>query len=514
MSIEEFDVTSYGADPTGKRRSTDMIQDALDDCAETGGKVMIPQGTYRTGPLVVGDDTTIDIAGGATVQFVADLTAFPTARSRWEGWEQHGFHPCLLVSGASNVVLQGNGIVDGGGEYWWQFAESDPSTYPDGLTERLETFAERNERDLDNMSPLCRPPLVQVRESDRVRLSGLRFRNSPFWCLHVLYSDNVSIIDISVENPPDAPNGDGLDVDSSRFVRVSDSYFDAGDDAICIKSGKDEEGREVGRPSENITVTNCTVEHGHGGVVVGSETAGDVRNVTVSNCTFTDTDRGIRIKSRRGRGGTVENLRFSNLVFEHVVCPFVVNLFYYTDVDTDHQPVTDATPTVRDVHLSDITAHDVASAAFIGGLPERSLEGISLRNVDIEATADFTDFDVATGTAMARGYEEGPEMWGRYVDDLDIQNLTVRTRSGGGLELESIRALDLVGVTHQDADEEQPSIRLTDVENAFVDRCRRIPAAGTTIAIAGDDTQDIRLSASASEVKVDSAVRDGVQRDG
>ncbi|ESP90177.1 glycoside hydrolase family 28 protein [Candidatus Halobonum tyrrellensis] len=476
------DVREYGATGDGESLDTEAIQGALDDCAASGGTVVVPPGTYTTAPLTVGDDTTLDLRAGATLSFVRDHEAFPAKESRWEGWDQTGFHPCLLVEDAENVEITGRGTVDGQGDYWWQFYGVDDDELPDDLAERLAEFDAANDRSDDVSSFTLRPPLFQVSESENVSVSGVTLRNSPFWNTHVVYSEDVTLHDLTIENPADAPNGDGIDVDSSRFVRISDTYINAGDDAICLKSGKDEEGRRVGRPCENVVVTNCTVEAGHGGVVVGSETAGDVRHVTVTNCTFTGTDRGIRIKSTRGRGGTVEDLRFDTIVMRRVACPFVINGYYQTDIDSDPVAVDESTPAVRDVHFHHVTAKEVESAAFLTGLPERRFGGITFDDVDIEATRSFDATDLSP--AMAKGYEQQHGMFCKSLDDVSFNDVRVTVPDGTPLTVEESTAVTLDGFETEGG--APPAVRAVDVELLRLRGCTA-PDGGDAFARVGGD---------------------------
>ncbi|RDI69863.1 glycoside hydrolase family 28 protein [Halopelagius longus] len=486
-----FDVREYGAAGDGAELDTEAIQDALDDCAETGGTVRVPPGTYRTAPLRVGDDTTLHLDAGATLRFVRDYSAFPTVESRWEGWNQVGFHPCLFVAGAENVAVTGRGTIDGQGDYWWEFYDTPESEYPDGLTERLAEFEARNDKRDDVSSFTLRPPLFQISESENVTVSGVTLRNSPFWNTHVVYSENVTLHDVNVENPEGAPNGDGIDIDSSRFVRISDTYINAGDDAICIKSGKNEEGRTVGRPAAQITVTNCTVEAGHGGVVVGSEMSGDVRDVTVSNCTFTGTDRGVRIKTQRGRGGVVEDLRFDNIVMRRVACPFVVNGYYFTDIDSDPVPVDDGTPTVRNVHFSNVTARNVSYAGFFAGLPERSFEGISFSDVRIDATRPLDATDVSP--AMAENYDASHTFFCKSLGDVSFRNVEIRTPESPAMAFEEVESVELDGLRFR-GEGRGSVVTVTDVGTTRVHGCRAPDTEGAFLRAYGPETRRISLS--------------------
>ena len=475
------DIREYGASDDGSL-TTEAIQAALDDCAGTGGTVSIPPGTFRTAPLEVGDHTTLRLDNGAELRFVGDHREFPTVESRWEGWDQRGFHPCLFVSDASDVTVTGEGIIDGGGSYWWDLVETPHEEFPADLRERLDSLASENKQD-DVSTFTVRPPLLQIYECENVTVSGVTLRNSPFWNTHVVYSADVTIHDVSIQNPADAPNGDGIDIDSSRFVRISDTYINAGDDAVCLKSGKDEEGRAVGRPTENVVVTNCTVEAGHGGVVIGSETAGDVRHVAVTNCTFTDTDRGIRIKSKRGRGGVVEDLRFDTIVMRRVACPFVINGYYQTDIDTDPVPVDESTPAVRDVHFHHITAEEVESAGFLTGLPERRFGGIRFSDVEITATRPFDASDLSP--AMARGYDQRHGIYCKSLDDVSFTDVRVTVADGTPL---TVAETTDVTLDRFEADAASaPVVRTSDVDRLRVRGCTAPPDGDPFAHVSGDD---------------------------
>lgn len=503
-SQEAFDIREYGAGD-GSTRDTDAIQDALDDCQESGGTVLVPPGEYHTAPLVVGDDTTLHLEAGAVLRFVGDYTAFPTVESRWEGWDQVGFHPCLRVEDAENVAITGQGTIDGGGEYWWDFYEVPEADLPAGLVDRLTEFKQRNDKRDDVSSFTLRPPLFQVHESENVTVSGITLRNSPFWNTHIVYSKDVTLRDITVRNPPEAPNGDGIDIDSSESVRISDTYINAGDDAICLKSGKDAEGRNRGRPAAQITVTNCTVEAGHGGVVIGSEMSGDVRDVTVSNCTFRDTDRGIRIKTQRGRGGVVEDLRFDGIVMRNVACPFVINGYYFTDIDSDPKPVDETTPMVRNIHLSNVTARNVETAGFLAGLPEQHVENISLTDVEIDATRDLSATDLRP--AMADNYEQAHGLFCKSVTGLRFDGVQIRTADTPAMRLEasgsvSLHRLDVDGTG------DGPVISASNVERMGISACGP-PETGERPFLSADGDGALTISLAGNHAGLRDAIETG-----
>ncbi len=215
-------------------------------------------------------------------------------------------------------------------------------------------------------------------------------RNSPSWTINPIRCNDVTIDNVSIWNPADSPNTDGIDPESCSNVRISNCHIDVGDDCIAIKSGTEDTKERV--PCENIAIANCTMIHGHGGVVLGSEMSGDIRNVAITNCIFKQTDRGIRLKSRRGRGGTVEDVRVSNIVMEDVICPFIMNLYYFCGPrgkdkyvwDKRPYPVTEETPTFRRIHFANITARNVhAAAGFLYGLAERYVSEVTFTDIDV-----------------------------------------------------------------------------------------------------------------------------------
>ncbi|TXT47607.1 MAG: Polygalacturonase [Spirochaetes bacterium] len=285
-----------------------------------GGRLRIRDGEYLLGPLDLPGSLTLALDAGATLRFTDDFNAYPPVLTRWEGFECLAMHPLIFAQGARDIRIEGEGTIDGNGYAWWaahrqkqgksqavKVLPADPSSPPSGGGGRETGF--------------LRPPLIQLVECENVVVSGIRIRNSPFWTLHPVFSRRIEFQGLRIENPADAPNTDGIDIDSCEEVRIVDCLVDVGDDCIALKAGSGNQGVEIGRPTRNVTISGCTFRSGHGGVVVGSETAGGVENVAVSNCRFIGTDRGIRIKSRRGRGGLVQNLSFSNLVMDGALAP-------------------------------------------------------------------------------------------------------------------------------------------------------------------------------------------------
>ncbi|MDF1569597.1 MAG: glycoside hydrolase family 28 protein, partial [Spirochaetaceae bacterium] len=286
------------------------LQNALNACRGVGGTVVVTPGEWTTGPLNIPSNTTLRINEGAVIRFLDDPSLYPPLPTRWEGVECYGYHPLIVVADAKLVRIEGRGIFDGSGARWW-------STYR-GIregrikAEQVSGTKRLKELNIDRSrasggggreTGFLRPSILQIRESSQVVVNGPTFRNSPFWTAHVLYSSGVTIRNCKFENPVDSPNTDGLNIDSSEYVQVSGCEFNVGDDCLCLKSGSDEDGRRVGRPVRNVKVRDCRMNHGHGGIVFGSEISGGIEDIRIEDCEMNRTDRGIRIKARRGRGG-------------------------------------------------------------------------------------------------------------------------------------------------------------------------------------------------------------------
>lgn len=333
-----------------------------------GGLLYVPAGNYPTRSIRLYSNMTLQIESGAVLEFMDNATDYEIVETEWEGKKDTMYMPCIYVSHAQNVTICGQGTVNGNGSRWWKERS--------GL-------------------PYKRPYLICFEYSEHVRIEGVFLTNSPAWTVHPLYCNDVIVHGIRIKNPSDSPNTDGINPNSSTNVRISDCMIDVGDDCIAIKSGT--EYITDKKPCENIVITNCNMIHGHGGIVIGSEMSGSVRNVTVSNCVFQDTDRGIRLKTRRQRGGAMENLNFQNIVMDGVICPFIFNMYYrcgtseadrYVWEKTPY-PVNEGTPAIRNIMISNIRVTNAhAAAGFLYGLAEQYVENITFSNCQIEMAED------------------------------------------------------------------------------------------------------------------------------
>lgn len=419
-------VADFGAKGDGTTLCTAAIQKAIDQTAQKGGgKVVVPQGVWFTGPIVLKSNINLHLEKGAILLFSPDYNLYPIVETVFEGLDTRRCQSPISARGARNVAITGEGVVDGNGQHWrplkrdkvtesyWKEVTAKGGAYiRDGFWIPTEgarkgyMMADMNvptgnltEAQWDSIKVFLRPVMVNLVSCKNVWLNGVIFQNSPAWNLHPLMCENVLIEGVEVRNPSFAQNGDGLDLESCKNTLIVNSRFDVGDDGICIKSGKDENGRKRGIPCQNVIVDGCTVFKGHGGFVVGSEMSGGVKNISVSNCQFLGTDVGLRFKSKRGRGGIVENIWIKNISMFDIPTEAVIFNLYYGGMsaaeakaagknkteDVKPMPVDETTPCFRNIYIEDIVCKNAHRAMFFNGLPEMPVENINLKNISITA---------------------------------------------------------------------------------------------------------------------------------
>ncbi len=381
-------VKNYGITGDGVTLCSAAINHLIDSiAAEGGGTLFFPAGNYFTGPIFLKSNITLYLDAGARIKFSDNFDDYlPMVPSRWEDVRVKTFASPIYAYQCENIAIRGDGHIEGQGKKWWDFWNHSKTGSPVD-TKWQKTFREENAELLQknayirDKNAFLRPSMVTVYECKNVLIEGVSFSNPPFWTIMPTFSDNITIEGITIDNPDYSPNTDGIDLSSCTNVHISNSHITVGDDCIVIKSGRDEDGREAARPTENLVITNCTMLKGHGGVVIGSEMSGNVKRVAISNCVFEGTDVGIRIKTMRGRGGIVEDIQVSNIVMYDMVKEGVIITMRYQP--SPEEPVSERTPTVRNVHLANVTMHNANRAIAIYGLPEREIEQISFSNFHI-----------------------------------------------------------------------------------------------------------------------------------
>ncbi|KAF2340321.1 glycoside hydrolase family 28 protein [Flavobacterium tistrianum] len=434
IPANSVNLKDFGAVNGGYVLNTKAFADAINALSKKGGgKLIIPPGIWLTGPIILKSNIELHAETGALIKFSTDKSLYPIIETSFEGLNTWRCISPIYGKNLENIAFTGNGVWDGSGEVWRQVKKSKltdeqwkkfvasggvlnekkDSWYPSEQYLKGAKGADQNIRldlktkeDFEAIHDFLRPVLVSIQNSKRVMFDGPVFQNSPAWNIHPLLIEDLIVRNITVRNPWFSQNGDGLDVESCKNVVIENSSFDVGDDAICIKSGKDKDGRDRGVPCENIIVKNNIVYHGHGGVTVGSEMSGGVKNLHVSNCTFMGTDVGLRFKSTRGRGGVVENIYISDVFMTDIPSQAISFDLYYggksiaetlaeggNTVSTKAIPVNEETPQFKNIIIKNITIKGAQQAVFLQGLPEMNLENIEITNFIAKAQKGFSIID-------------------------------------------------------------------------------------------------------------------------
>lgn len=438
----EVTLTDFGAVGDGTFLCTDAFAKAFKALeSRGGGKLIVPDGIWLTGPIGLKSHTELHLADNAVIVFSSDEDLYPIIDTNFEGLDVRRCLSPIHADGETDIAITGKGTIDGSGDAWrevkkakvgsnqWKqilarggvLADDGKAWYPnEGYKQARMTAGSLNKAadylDENFIKTFLRPVLVSVRNCERVLLDGPTFQNSPAWNIHPLWCKDVTINNITVRNPHYSTNGDGIDIEACENVILTNSSFDVGDDAICIKSGKDEDGRRHARACRNLYIDNCIVYHGHGGFVVGSEMSGGVENILVQNCRFMGTDVGLRFKSTRGRGGLVKDIWCHNIYMKDIITYGVIFNLYYegkseqskstasaegTPFVADNMAdapqgvpsasahaneasalpaVDETTPEFRDIHFEGIVCAGADQAIYINGLPELPISGLDFHN--------------------------------------------------------------------------------------------------------------------------------------
>lgn len=473
-------VDEFGAKADGVTLNTEAINAAIREVSEKGGgTVVVPAGIWLSGPIEILSNVNLHLERNALLYFTADHTQYPIVETSFEGLETRRCQAPISARNAENIAVTGEGVIDGNGDTWrpvkqgkltssqWKklvasggvLDAKGTTWYPSegslkgamacknfNVPEGIDTEEEWN-----SIRDWLRPVLLNFVKCKKVLLEGVTFKNSPSWCLHPLSCEDVTINRISVSNPWYSQNGDALDLESCNRALVINSQFDAGDDGICLKSGKDEDGRRRGEPCQNVVIKNNVVLHGHGGFVVGSEMSGGVKNVFVDNCTFLGTDVGLRFKSTRGRGGVVENIHISRINMINIPNEgLIFDLFYggkgpgeegygTTPQEVSIPEVTEETPAFKDIFIKDVTVNDVGRAIYFNGLPEMPVRNISMENIVMT--------DAGEGIVLNR------------AEGVSVKNVKIVTKEGGdNLMMRNVKNVTVNDNTYKEVGGEAKSV--------------------------------------------------------
>lgn len=437
-----LNVRDFGAKGDGVQNDTLFIQAAIMACPKEG-RVLIPEGTYKITSLFLKDDLKIELAKGAVLSAETDRSHFPVLPGliqsydeeseynlgTWEGNPLSMFSAIITGINVKHVVFYGEGVIEGNAngdpDNWWYDAKVKRGAW--------------------------RPRMIFLNHCEDIVFQGIRVQNSPSWNIHPYFSEHLRFLDMTVLNPKDSPNTDGLDPESCRDVEIAGVYFSLGDDCIAVKSGKIYMGSKHKQPCEDITIRQCCMRDGHGSITIGSEMAGGVRNLTVCDCLFLHTDRGLRIKTRRGRGkdAVIDGVLFENIRMDHVMTPFVINCFYFCDPDghteyvqsREPYPADGRTPEIRTMVFHNIQAENChVAAVYMYGLPEKKIQKVIMEHIRVTYAENAT----AGVPAMLDGQGECRKMgiFVKNVSHLVLRDVVLEGQEGEAMILDGIDRLE------------------------------------------------------------------------
>lgn len=394
---KKFNILDFGAVSDGVFDNTEVFKNAINNCAESGGgMVIVPPGKFFTGAIHLKSNVNLHIEEGSEILFSTNpKDYYPLVRTSFEGVELINYSPLIYAYKQKNIAVTGKGILNGQAskDNWWTWKGSKEFSWEEGMPSQLDSLNLPNLMDMSNLgidvservfgdNHFLRPSFFEPFECENIMIQGVKIINAPMWIIHPFKSTKVIIDDVTVDSH--GPNNDGCDPEYSKNVLITNCTFNTGDDCIAIKSGRDEDGRRVAIKSENIVIQNCKMVDGHGGVVMGSEISAGVSNVFVENCIMDspELDRAIRIKSNSRRGGLTENIYVRNIKVGQVKeAVLKINMFYGIYGNQTGKFI----PQVKNVYLENITVKNGSKFGVLAkGYKEAPISNVTLKNVIIE----------------------------------------------------------------------------------------------------------------------------------
>jgi polygalacturonase len=411
----DFPITRFGAKPDGATDNTAAFRKAIAACARAGGgRVVVPEGEFLTGPIHLKSNVELHLVKGATILFSTDPNAYlPRVLTRWEGVELMGLSPLIYAYGQRNIAVTGEGLLDGQADerHWWPWKGNEKFGWSRGAPnqiaarKRLFDMAEKGvpvSQRAFGPDDLLRPQFFQPYRCTNVLIEGVTIRRSPMWELHPVLCRNVTVRLVTIDTY--GPNNDGCDPESCRDVLIEECSFNTGDDCIAIKSGRNADGRRLKTPSENIVIRNCAMKDGHGGVSVGSEISGGVRNVFIDRCRMDspNLERALRLKTNAMRGGVMEHIYMRDVTVGQVAIAVL-------DIDFNYEegPKGPFAPIVREVELRGVSSRKSEYALFLKGFPADPITDVRLVGCDFLDVARPNVIENVRGLKAERTFING-----------------------------------------------------------------------------------------------------------
>ena len=376
-----FEITRYGADVSGRKDSTDAIAKAIADCSQSGGgRVVVPRGEFLTGPIHLKSNVNLHLDEGSTLKFSRDTKQYlPPVLTRFEGTECMNYSPLIYAFEQTNLAVTGTGTLDGQADkdHWWNLRAAGAQADPAALVAMADKDIPVSQRIFGEGHNL-RPAFFQPYRSTNVLIEGVSIRNSPMWELNPVLCRNVTVRGVKISSF--GPNNDGCDPESCADVLIEGCIFETGDDCIAIKSGRNRDGRRVGVPCENIIIRDCTMKDGHGGVALGSEGSGGIHNVFIDNCRMDSPNlqRALRLKTNSFRGGSYENVYFTNTTVGEVAENVIEVDFFYPEYANREGRGGPFKPRVSNVVVENVTSRTSKRAVYLRGYEDAPVSGVRI----------------------------------------------------------------------------------------------------------------------------------------
>jgi polygalacturonase len=386
-----YNIKDFGAMEGGMFKNTEAIRKTIEAASKNGGgKIIVPAGKWLTGAIHLDNNINLYLEKGAELLFSQDPKDYlPVVFSRHEDQECYKYSSFVYANGKKNIAITGEGTLNGQGKPWWGNREQQMNAYK-MLREMIQNNVPVEKRIFDGTkNDMLRPAFFQPMNCKNVLVEGVTFLYGAFWTITPTYCENVIVRKVKIVTEGEyghTPNGDGVDPSSCKNILIEYCDMDTGDDCIAIKSGRDEDGQRVGKPTENLVARHNFFRSGHGGIVIGSETSGGIKNIYGHDCYCNGTDRALRIKTGRGRGAVVENLYFKNITASRIKFEAIHLNMLYTTKRLPTEPVSKRTPTFRNFNFENITCeYAEASGIELLGLPESMIDKISFKNIKIKS---------------------------------------------------------------------------------------------------------------------------------
>jgi len=408
---KDYVITSFGAKAGGKIKNTQAFKKAIETCSKNGGgRVVVPKGTFLTGAIYLKSNVNLHLADGATILFSTDAKDYPIVFTRWEGMECMNYSALIYAYGEKNIAVTGNGTLDGNSdnEHWWNWNGSKTYGWKEGMPKQTPARNALHEMMHKQVDPrkrvfgdghYLRPNMFQPYNCKNILVSGVKMINSPMWFMNPVLSENITIEKVRVA--AHGPNTDGCDPESCKNVLIKDCFFDTGDDCIAIKSGRDEDGRRIGKPAENHIIEGCEMKDGHGGVVIGSEISGGARNIYAINCIMDspNLERVLRLKTSSSRGGIIENIFMKDIkVGAYRDAAITCNMFY--------ENPGNYMPTIRNVWVENLDVSNGGNyGVYVRAYKVSPVQNLKLINCDIRGVKKPMQVD--------------------YVKDMELKNVKI-----------------------------------------------------------------------------------------